>query len=108
MTIDPAPQKLRRRFQLSPFLLLLVRLLFVLVVLFGLLRAGLIARNWLPGMASAGEIARAFLVGMRFDLAIACYLCVPLIVAAYLPWTSPAIWHWTGSSPINYRPLRSR
>src|SRR5262245_61742184 len=84
--------------------MLLLRLVVVLLGLFALLRAGLIWRNWLPGLATKGEIASSFFTGLRFDVAIACWLAVPVMIGAYLPWTTPGrgrrtqrlfVWFWT-------------
>src|SRR5687767_3945752 len=78
----PVRPKLRLPQNLTFFLLLLA----VLVVHFGLLRAGLIVRNRasMDG-ATTREIARSFITGARFDLATACYLLLPFAVLAHVP-----------------------
>ena len=93
-----------RTFHPSQQFYFLLRLVLVFMVLFALLRAGLILRNWSSGVATGGEIAMSFFIGMRFDLAIACYLAIPMTIATYIPWTSPGrgprtqrvyLWFWT-------------
>src|SRR3954470_23076880 len=67
----------------SLFFLALVALL---VVLFELLRLGMILRNF-DGARSArwAQLLSSFLYGMRFDVAIACYAALPLAVLGHLP-----------------------
>src|SRR4051794_2952490 len=63
-------------------------LLFIvsLVILFQALRLGLILRNWDSARgATAAQILSSFLYGLRFDLAIACYITLPIVVLAHLP-----------------------
>jgi phosphoglycerol transferase MdoB-like AlkP superfamily enzyme len=64
----------------------------MLLALFAALRAGLIWRTWTPGAATRGQLLWSFVVGARFDLAMACYLCIPITVACYVPWLAP----WRG------------
>lgn len=62
------------------------------LVLFAVLRAGLIWRTYSPGVANNAQLAWSFVVGMRFDLAVACYACIPMVVCCYVPWLAP----WRG------------
>ena len=75
-----------RRANLSFFLGLLA----LLLAQFALLRAGLIYRTWTPGAATAAQLRSAFVVGARFDLATACFIAIPAMLACHLPWTTPA------------------
>src|SRR4051812_16522023 len=73
---------------------LFIALILLLMIMFAGLRAGLIWRNWVSGLASSPQIARAFVVGARFDFAIACLILAPIMVICYLPPTSPASGPW--------------
>ena len=70
-------------------LLFLVSLAAILCGWFALARAGLMLRNaaLLSGL-STSDIIKPFIVGLRFDLATACYLLLPFTVLAYLPFLS--------------------
>jgi phosphoglycerol transferase MdoB-like AlkP superfamily enzyme len=60
-----------------------------LMVLFSLLRLGLVLRNIEPGAATRSELIWAFIIGLRFDFAIACYIAIPMLILCYIPWTAP-------------------
>src|SRR4051794_20718879 len=61
-------------------------LIALLVLLFEVLRLGMILRN-LPSARGAtfGQILSSFFFGLRFDLAIACYVALPLVIVGHLP-----------------------
>ncbi len=64
-------------------------LLLLLCIWFGLARAGLMLRNAaLLGDVSSFDVLRPFAPGLRFDLATACYLLVPLSLFVFLPFLS--------------------
>src|SRR3954452_347049 len=67
----------------SLFFLALVALL---VVLFELLRLGMILRNF-DGARDARwtQLLSSFLYGLRFDVAIACYVALPVAILGHLP-----------------------
>jgi phosphoglycerol transferase MdoB-like AlkP superfamily enzyme len=79
-----------RRWQGFPsnlrFFLLLIGLT---LLLFAVLRLGLVLRTRNPVEATWRQVASAFVVGMRFDLSTAAYLLAPVIALCYLPWTAP-------------------
>ncbi len=67
----------------SYFFLLLILLL---VIVLELLRLGMILRNRTSlGDAGVGLILSAFAYGLRFDLAVACYITLPFVVIGHLP-----------------------
>src|SRR3954447_6060185 len=67
-------------------------LLALLLVLFALLRLGLILKTRNPEEAPWRQVAAAFIVGLRFDVSTACFLLIPISLLTYLPWTAP----WRG------------
>lgn len=79
----PPPKPSRWIPRHSLFFLALVALL---VVLFELLRLGMILRNF-DGARDARwtQLLSSFLYGLRFDVAIACYVALPLAVLGHLP-----------------------
>ena len=64
-------------------------LIVMMIFLFAILRAGLIWRTWTPDAATYGQLAWSFIPGLRFDLAIACYICIPIVVCCYVPFLAP-------------------
>jgi phosphoglycerol transferase MdoB-like AlkP superfamily enzyme len=52
------------------------------------MRLGLILFNRGSDEATWREVLPSFLTGLRFDLATACYLAIPLMLVGYIPWTS--------------------
>ncbi len=61
-------------------------LIALVVVVFQLSRIGLIARNHASAeTATTRELASTFFYGLRFDLAIACYLLLPFVIIGHLP-----------------------
>jgi arylsulfatase A-like enzyme len=68
---------------------LFVAWIVLLVVLFALLRLTLVLRNRGPGDGSSAQVLPALGVGLRFDLAAACYMAIPVMPLCYVPWTSP-------------------
>lgn len=103
-TATPLPRSKGLFRHLAGNLRLLLLLSAILIVLFAVLRAGLIWRNWTPGLATQRDLVRAFLIGLRFDFAIACYIGMAVMIACYIPWTAPwrsarvrrwFLWVWT-------------
>ena len=70
------------------FLLLLA----LQLLLFALLRAGLILRVRQPTDAAWGDLIHAFFVGLRFDLSTAVFLLGPVLLLCYVPGIAP----WSG------------
>lgn len=70
------------------FLLLLAMQL----LLFAVLRAGLILRVRQPSDAAWGDLIHAFFVGLRFDLSTAVFLLGPVLLLCYVPGIAP----WSG------------
>ncbi len=63
-----------------------IALIATTVLLFDLTRAGMIWRNRAGiGSAGVGQILSTFLYGLRFDLSVACYLILPLVIVGHLP-----------------------
>src|SRR3954447_19378126 len=58
-------------------------LLALLLMLFALLRLGLILKTRNPDEASWGQVAVSFVVGMRFDVSTACFLLIPVSLLTY-------------------------
>ncbi len=57
------------------------------ILLFALLRAILLYRNWdLTEQIPNAIVLKSFLVGMRFDLIVICQVAIPLLFALLLPW----------------------
>lgn len=68
----------------SLFFLLLILLL---LILFQALRVGMIARNFSSARdATWGQLAGTCFYGLRFDLAAACYIALPIVILGHLPW----------------------
>jgi phosphoglycerol transferase MdoB-like AlkP superfamily enzyme len=80
------PPAERRAPAIPPNLMFFLLLLALLCVHFAFLRGGLIVRNRANiGDATRGQILGSFLTGLRFDLAMACYLVAPFAILAHLP-----------------------
>lgn len=61
-------------------------LILLMLIQFAALRAGLIFRNLHSAAGiSWRQILSSFLVGVRFDLAITCYILLPFIIVGHLP-----------------------
>jgi len=70
-----------------------VSLIALLVALFELLRLGMILRNFESARsASVGQLLSSFLYGIRFDLAVACYVALPFVVIGHLPGIGLRYW----------------
>jgi phosphoglycerol transferase MdoB-like AlkP superfamily enzyme len=66
--------------------LFFVLLILMLVALFEVMRVGMILRNSSSANgATFGQLLSSFFYGLRFDLAIACYLALPVVVIGHLP-----------------------
>jgi phosphoglycerol transferase MdoB-like AlkP superfamily enzyme len=61
----------------------------LLLILFAAMRLGLVLRNKSLGDGTWREILPAFWTGMRFDLATASYLAIPVFILCCVPWTNP-------------------
>ncbi len=79
-----APTRARWRSRHTWFFLGLIALL---VLLFEVLRAGMIWMNIASAQgADKRELLSSFLYGLRFDLATACYVALPVVIVGHLPW----------------------
>src|SRR6185436_5602283 len=64
-----------------------VALIAQLCVLFELLRVGMIWKNSASAAgATRGELLSSFFYGLRFDLSVACWVALPLVIVGHLPW----------------------
>jgi hypothetical protein len=95
------PRLVGERF-IAPNVRFLVMLVAMLLVVFGFLRAGLIWRTWSPDSATVGQIAWSFVTGLRFDLAISCYIAIAVAITCYIPWLAP----WRGPRTRRVRVLQ--
>ncbi|QOV90445.1 LTA synthase family protein [Humisphaera borealis] len=87
---DATPAITRRYLPVN--LKLLLGLTTLLLVLFALLRLGLIIRVRTAADASWSELLSAFVIGTRFDLSVISFVMTPIMIICYLPWFAP----WAG------------
>lgn len=80
----PSSAKLSWNWHLSLFFVLLILLW---CALFEVMRAGMILRNSAETQSLGwGQILSSFVYGLRFDLAIACYVVLPVVAIGHIPW----------------------
>jgi phosphoglycerol transferase MdoB-like AlkP superfamily enzyme len=85
MSTPPGDQPDRRRW-IPRQTLFFLGLIALLILLFELLRLGLMLRNRssIAG-AAPGALLSSFIYGLRFDLAVACYIALPAVIIGHLP-----------------------